>query len=53
MKQIDLDPDKQPRKPDFYDWIGYVLATAILLPLGWWLKESGILGRLIFSLFGA
>lgn len=45
--------ERKDRKPDHYDWIGYVLAAAILLPLGWWLKESGILGRFIFSLFGA
>lgn len=27
-------------KPDFYDWIGYVLAVALLLPLAWWLKAN-------------
>jgi cytochrome b len=53
MMQIDLEPGKQPRKPDFYDWIGYVLATAILLPLGWWLKTNyaDSIGAFVTGLF--
>lgn len=34
----------QERKPDQYDFIGYVLAATILIPLGWWLKTADPLG---------
>lgn len=41
---LNMQPEPKDRKPDFYDWIGYVLAAAILLPLAWWLKAADPLG---------
>jgi hypothetical protein len=38
------EPKEQRRRSDVYDWIGYVLAAAILIPLGWWLKTTDPLG---------
>jgi hypothetical protein len=31
-------------KPDPLAYISYLIAAAILLPLGWWLKEQELFG---------
>ena len=40
-------------KPDIFDWVGYVLAAAILVPLGFWLKtnHADAIGHFILGLF--
>lgn len=41
MKQINHDPNEQPKgSPDMATIIGYIVAAALLLPLGWWLKAN-------------
>lgn len=41
-------------KPDMLTLVSYLIAAAILIPIGWWLKEShaGDIGHWILSLGG-
>lgn len=36
--------DEPKPKPDPYKFIGYLLALAILTPIGWWLRENEVFG---------
>jgi hypothetical protein len=48
----DMSEPEQHKRISGYDLFGYIAAAAILVPVGIWLKDSGIVGRFIFSLFG-
>ncbi len=37
--QIDRDP-KEPKRNDGITVVSYLIAAALLIPLGWWLKEN-------------
>jgi hypothetical protein len=54
-KQIDHNPNEPPHgTPSLWSVISYLIAAAILLPIGWWLKEhySGQIGYYVLSLGG-
>jgi hypothetical protein len=44
-KQIDHNPNEPPHgTPSLWSVISYLIAAAILLPIGWWLKSTGLFG---------
>jgi hypothetical protein len=34
----------EPTKPDAISFISYLLAAAIIIPIGWWLKANEVFG---------
>ncbi|WP_176762508.1 hypothetical protein [Pelagibacterium luteolum] len=52
MKQIDPKARQQEPQYDAWHYIGYMIAVVIVVPIGVWLKQSGIADAFINSILG-
>lgn len=49
MPDLDLEPG--PKKPDTLTIVSTLIAAAIVIPIGWWVKDTGVIAYWVNALF--